>query len=84
MKNSYLKFPCLVAAFYFGADLHAQTTVTDSVREHKIEEVVVIGYGTAKKRDLAGSVVKVEGNVVADKPASNPVNSLQGKVVFLL
>lgn len=80
MKSSHLKIPCLIAAFYFSAGMQAQRTVTDSIREHKIDEVVVIGYGTAKKRDLAGSVVKVEGSVVADKPASNPVNSLQGKV----
>lgn len=80
MKNSTLKFSCLIAAFYFGVSAQAQQTVSDSVREKKIEEVVVIGYGTAKKRDLAGSIVKVDGSVVADKPASNPVNSLQGKV----
>lgn len=46
----------------------------------KMDEVVVIGYGTASKRDLAGSIAKLSGNVVADKPNSNPVASLQGKV----
>lgn len=71
----------MIAAFYFSANLNAQQANTDTItHEKKIEEVVVIGYGTAKKRDLAGSVVKVEGNLIADKPASNPVNSLQGKV----
>ncbi|WP_345193553.1 TonB-dependent receptor [Algibacter agarivorans] len=48
-----------------------------------LDEVVVVGYGTAKKRDLAGSIVKVEGDVVADKPNANPVASLQGKVAGL-
>lgn len=43
----------------------------------------MIGYGTAKKRDLTGSIVKVEGGEVADKPSSNPLNSLQGKVAGL-
>lgn len=79
MKNSNLKFPCLIAAFYFGVSVQAQTT-QDTVREQSIDEVVVIGYGTAKKRDLAGSIVKVDGQLVADKPSSNPVNALQGKV----
>lgn len=46
----------------------------------KMDEVVVIGYGTASKRDLAGSITKLSGNVVADKPNINPVASLQGKV----
>jgi len=44
------------------------------------EEVVVIGYGTANKRDLTGSIVKVGGKEVSDKPNLNPLSSLQGKV----
>src|SRR4051812_13489355 len=45
-----------------------------------LEQVVVIGYGTASKRDLTGSIVKVAGKEVADKPNANPISSLQGKV----
>jgi TonB-linked SusC/RagA family outer membrane protein len=48
-----------------------------------LEQVVVIGYGTANKRDLTGSIVKVSGKEVADKPNTNPVASLQGKVAGL-
>ncbi|PJB18842.1 MAG: SusC/RagA family TonB-linked outer membrane protein [Flavobacteriaceae bacterium CG_4_9_14_3_um_filter_33_16] len=48
-----------------------------------LDEVVVVGYGTAKKRDLAGSIVRVEGDIVANKPNANPVASLQGKVAGL-
>lgn len=46
----------------------------------QLEQVVVIGYGTANKRDLTGSIVKVTGKDVADKPNTNPVQALQGKV----
>lgn len=49
----------------------------------KIDEVVVIGYGTASKRDLTGSIAKVSGKDVADKPNTNPVASLQGRVAGL-
>ena len=49
----------------------------------KLDEVVVIGYGTANKRDLTGSIVKIAGKEVADKPNTNPVASLQGKVAGL-
>ncbi len=49
----------------------------------ELEQVVVIGYGTASKRDLTGSIVKVAGKEVADKPNLNPINSLQGKVAGL-
>ena len=48
-----------------------------------LDEVVVIGYGTASKRDLTGSIVKVSGKDIADKPNTNPVASLQGKVAGL-
>jgi TonB-linked SusC/RagA family outer membrane protein len=47
------------------------------------EQVVVIGYGTASKRDLTGSIVKISGKEVQDKPNTNPVSSLQGKVAGL-
>src|SRR5690606_15118630 len=46
----------------------------------QLDEVVVIGYGTAARRDLTGSITSIDGSEVADKPATNPVASLQGKV----
>jgi len=49
----------------------------------KMDEVVVIGYGVASKRDLTGSIVKVLGKDIADKPNTNPIASLQGKVAGL-
>src|SRR5450432_2238868 len=49
----------------------------------ELEQVVVIGYGSANKRDLTGSIVKVDGKEVADKPSTNPVASLQSKVAGL-
>ncbi|RZM21392.1 MAG: SusC/RagA family TonB-linked outer membrane protein, partial [Pedobacter sp.] len=45
-----------------------------------IEQVVVIGYGTANKRDLTGSIATVKAKDIADKPATNPLSLLQGKV----
>ena len=45
-----------------------------------LEEVVVIGYGTAEKRDLTGSIAQISGSEVADRPSANPVASLQGRV----
>ena len=48
-----------------------------------LDEVIVIGYGTANKRDLTGSIVKIAGKEVADKPNTNPISSLQGLVAGL-
>ena len=46
----------------------------------KMEEVVVVGYGSAKKRDLTGSIVTVKADEIASKPSTNPLASIQGKV----
>ncbi|WKS94882.1 SusC/RagA family TonB-linked outer membrane protein [Riemerella columbina] len=82
MKNTVLTKTCLIAALYLGYSAQAQSTPKNdtAIKEKRLEEVVVIGYGTAKKRDLTGSITKVDGRQIADKPASNPLNSLQGKV----
>ena len=66
----------------YSVVIQNQTTLNVSLESDvaALDEVVVIGYGTAQKRDLTGSIVQVKGEVVADKPASNPVASLQGRV----
>lgn len=45
-----------------------------------LEEVVVVGYGTVRKRDLTGSVVSVKGDEVVKTPSTTVMESLQGKI----
>ena len=45
-----------------------------------LDQVVVVGYGTQRKRDLTGSISSVKGEELAKLPATNPIASLQGKV----
>lgn len=45
-----------------------------------LDEVVAIGYGVARKRDLTGSIVSVSGESLKTSPDYNPVKALQGKV----
>ena len=45
-----------------------------------LSETVVIGYGSAKKRDLTGSIVSIKAEDIANRPSANPLASLQGKV----
>ncbi len=45
-----------------------------------LDEVVVIGYGTTRKKDLTGSVVSVKGDEVKKVAAANAMESLQGKL----
>lgn len=59
-----------------------QNIINVSLKEDSqvLAETVVIGYGSAKKRDLTGSITNVKGEEIANKPAMNPLSSLQGKV----
>lgn len=45
-----------------------------------LENIVVIGYGTVKKRDLTGAVVSLKGDEVVKVAASNLMESVQGKL----
>lgn len=53
------------------------TLVDDS---QALEEVVVIGYQTVKRKDLTGSVASVQGKNIAATPVSNVAQALQGKL----
>ncbi len=44
-----------------------------------IEEVVVVGYGTARRRDLTGSIVSVSAEDVQKTPSNNFLHSIQGR-----
>ena len=44
-----------------------------------LDEIVVVGYGSTAKKDLTGSVVSIKAAELVKQPASNPMESLQGK-----
>ncbi|MDF2434192.1 MAG: TonB-dependent starch-binding outer membrane protein SusC [Mucilaginibacter sp.] len=45
-----------------------------------LNEIVVVGYGTQKRKDLTGSISSVKGDVFKDQPITNPIAALQGRV----
>lgn len=45
-----------------------------------LEEVVVVGYGTVKKRDLTGAVASVNAEKIAAMPSTTASEALQGRV----
>ncbi len=57
-------------------------TINMTLKEETIgiEEVVAIGYGVVKKRDLTGSVASVTGEKLAENPVSNVVQAMQGRL----
>lgn len=79
-----VKISVAVISFFAMPELHAQTKVKkDSIREKAIEEVVMIGYGTAKKSDLTGSVAVIKGSDLKEVPVSTVAQALTGKVAGL-
>jgi len=46
----------------------------------EIEEVVAIGYGTVKKRDLTGSVSSVKAEEISKNTTSNAMQTMQARV----
>jgi len=44
-----------------------------------IEEVVAIGYGTMKRRDLIGSVSSIQGEALSEFPNATVTHALQGR-----
>ncbi|MDR6562368.1 TonB-linked SusC/RagA family outer membrane protein [Arcicella sp. BE140] len=52
------------------------TLLTDN---RELGEVIVVGYGTQKKRDITGSVVSVTEATLKEVPAPNLLNSLKGR-----
>ena len=45
-----------------------------------LEDVVVVGYGTMKRRDLTGAVASVTGEKLAANPVANVAQALQGQL----
>lgn len=45
-----------------------------------LEDVVVVGYGTMKRRDLTGAVASVSGEKLAANPVANVAQALQGQL----
>ncbi|MCD8290825.1 MAG: SusC/RagA family TonB-linked outer membrane protein, partial [Prevotella sp.] len=54
-------------------------SVTLQPSSSMLDEVVAIGYGTVKKRDLTGAVSSVTGNDLATVPVTSAAAALQGK-----
>ena len=49
-------------------------------KPNSLNEVVVIGYGSVKKRDLIGAVANIRGSAIKAQGKSDITSSLQGKL----
>ena len=48
-----------------------------------LDEVVVVGYGVMKKRDITGSISSLKAKDITSVPASNVLESMQGRIAGL-
>lgn len=63
-----------------------KTTINVTLDEDAIgiEEVVAIGYGTVKKRDLTGAVGSIDGGMVSNRKSTQLSQALQGSISGLM
>ncbi|SDP96676.1 TonB-linked outer membrane protein, SusC/RagA family [Mucilaginibacter sp. OK268] len=60
-----------------GQNSNLQIKLTPS--SHSLNDVIVIGYGTARKKDVTGAIVSVSGNTLREIPVANIQQALQGR-----
>lgn len=78
MESRYLRNTLAIAALYYSATIHAQESDTVAA-EKKIEEVVVIGYGKAKVKDITGSVSVINLDKAENQPVADIGQAIQGR-----
>jgi TonB-dependent SusC/RagA subfamily outer membrane receptor len=66
--------------FFLGQGLTAQAKKNDSIKEKKIEDVVVVGYRTVAKRLAVTSTASVKSETIEDRPNANAMNIVQGQL----
>lgn len=72
---SYLGYSTLVVAADASADMQIQMYLDAA----QLEEVVVIGYGTQKKKVVTGAITKVSAKNLEDMPVVRIEDALQGR-----
>lgn len=51
-----------------------------STKNQDLEELVVVGYGTMKKRDVTGSITSISSKEIENSQPTNLTSAIQGKV----
>ena len=55
-------------------------TITLDEDNNSLDELVVVGYGVQKKRDIVGAIDQVSGDAVENRANTNITRSLQGQI----
>ncbi|MCD9854331.1 SusC/RagA family TonB-linked outer membrane protein [Epilithonimonas sp. JDS] len=83
LSRSQLDFRKTIAVFFLFSSAVAfaqETGTSDTIKssEKKIEEVVIVGYGSVKKTDLTGSVSTISSEKITERNNTNPLEAIQG------
>ena len=73
---SYIGFA--TQEFVVGSQRVINVSLFDDASQ--IEEIVVIGYGTARRRDLTGATGRVNASEIQNRPSNNVMDHLRGTV----
>ncbi len=60
-------------------DFQKEMTITMEDNSQLLEEVVVVGYGTMRKRDVTGSISQAKGTDMIKSQNFSPLDNLRGK-----
>ncbi len=58
----------------------SQINISLSTDTKALNEVIVVGYGTQKKRDLTGAISSISSRDIAETPSSNFLQNAQGRL----
>lgn len=58
----------------------AQVSISLSPVDNTMDQVVVIGYGSVKKRDVTGAVAGINEKDIKSRPVNDALQAMQGKV----
>jgi len=59
-------------------------TITMLEDENLLDEIVVIGYGTSKRKNVTGAISVISSETIASKPVSGTAEAIQGAVAGLV
>ena len=67
---------------YLTQSLPPQSVMTVNLQPDALmmEEVVVVGYGTQKSKDLTAPIVNIKGDALSKQATANPMSALSGMV----
>ncbi|MEP6556399.1 MAG: TonB-dependent receptor [Ferruginibacter sp.] len=63
-----------------GVNNQSQLSITLKSSNESLSDVVVIGYGSVKRKDVTGAIAGINQNDIRSRPVDNAIQAMQGKV----